>query len=112
MTVDAAEPLPRSMLNVTKGKTKRAGVCSGARKCLLVMTNTTRRDFASTRRFTAGRVAQVTLIVSRQACRNGKGRSGASAQSAVTRRTPTLRPGVAGVVLSMIEFDIEALVKL
>jgi len=99
------------MFCVTERKTKRARVGGGSREWFLVVTDSARRDLFSGWRFTAWRVAGVTLVMGGDA-RGNPERSGAPAAATVAGRTPACRPRRARQVLRVIEFDVEALIEL
>src|SRR6185295_12559179 len=86
MAVVAGETLPWSMFAVTESKAKRARIRAGARERFLIVANAARRDLFAGGRRAGRRVAGVTLVVGRDARRNGE-RRGVAAGAAVTGRT-------------------------
>lgn len=74
------------------------------------MTNAARSEIFSRWRFAARRVAGVTLVMGRNAAGNREPRRAST--PAMTGCTATRRPGSARHVLSVIEFDVEAFIKL
>ena len=99
------------MSRVAERITKSARVGCSSRICFLIVTNSARGDLASALRFAARRVASVALVMGCDTSGNCE-RSSAAARATVTGCTATRWPGRAAQVLSVIEFDVEALIKL
>lgn len=111
MTIRAAEALCGCVLCVTEGVAIRASVRRGPREWLLIVANSARSELSTGLRFTARRVTAVALIMS--------GNTGGNCQSSrtpthsrMTRGATAGRPRRAGHVLSVIEFNIKAFIKL
>ena len=110
MTVGAFEPLSRPVVRVTECITKSTRVRRGGPVGLLLVTDATRRDLAARIRFARWRVARVAVAVRGEVRRNRK--PGASIYGrAVATGTNIRRARGAGVVLGVIELDVERFVE-
>ena len=110
VTLGARQSLSAAMLRMTERIAKGTRVGRRSRKRFLIVTNSARRDLASTLRFAARRVTAVALVVSRDSRRNTeRSRTCASGMASVAT---TCRSRRAVHVLRMIELHVEALVEL
>lgn len=94
------------MLRVTESKAEGACVGRRSRKRFLIVTNSARRQVTTSLRFTARRMAGVTLVVRGDAGGNRE-RAGSVAHSSVTGRAAIPGPRRRAHVLRVIELDVE-----
>jgi len=110
VTISAGEPLSGVVIGMTKRASVRARIRARWSIRFLIVTNSTRRDFATRIRFARGRVARVAIVVGGDVCRNRQSRASID-RRIVTTRAASLRARRSGHVLSMIKLDIERFVE-
>ena len=96
---------------MAESETKSTRVGCRSREWFLLVTDPARSDLLPRLSFAARRVTSVTLIVRRYSCGNGERRR-APAAARVAGCAAIRGPGRAVHVLSMVEFDAEAFIKL
>ena len=110
MTISARESFAGVVIRMTECVAKRAR--SGARRSirLLIVTHPARSNLATCIRLTCRRVARVAIVMSSD-IRGDRQAHAAIDRGTMTTRTTALRARRAGVVLCMIELDVEWFVE-
>ena len=110
MAVSTREALAGVVVRVTKRVSIRARIGTRWSICFLIVANTARCDLTTRIRFTRRRVACIAIIVSSDICGNRQSRA-ALDRRIVTTGTAALRSSRSGIVLSVIELDVERFVE-
>ena len=110
MTVGAGETLSGAVIGMAEGVAIRARSYSRGPVWFSIVTDTARCDLTSGGRFARRRVARVATIVCNEVRGNEK-TSAAIEGGVMTTRAASLRSSGPGVVLRVIEFDVEGFVE-